>query len=79
MTTRRTNRTTVEIQAVPMAAIMAEIGGHEQRAPYRTETYATECATTQHEMPAIRETRPASKWSLRSLTRLLSDVLAVQS
>ena len=62
-----------------MADMMAGIGGHAQPAPYKVETYATECATTQHDMAAIPETRPASKWSLKSLTRLLSNVMAVQS
>jgi hypothetical protein len=78
MTTRRTNRTTQEIPAETVAELLATIGGQDKQL-INMVSYRTECAKTQHEMPAIRETRPASKWSFRSLSRLLADVMAVQS
>jgi hypothetical protein len=54
-TTRRTNRTTQELPVIPMADMMAEIGGFNPRPLPNLCSYATECAKTQHEMPAIQE------------------------
>lgn len=54
-TSQRRLRTTVELPAISMADMMDELGGHEQPAQRKVESYATECAITQHEMPAMME------------------------
>jgi hypothetical protein len=45
----------MEIPAETVAELMATIGGFNPRPLPNWCTYATECAATQHEMPAIQE------------------------